>query len=85
MSRTTLDIIGLAGKIALSCTRTQHFYLKNIPTGFNYNFNALSCDPEKNELVKSFSTIFKAGGKPSVLSLLKAVYPPLRLLVRFPL
>ena len=26
MSRTTLDIIGLAGKITPSCTRTQHFY-----------------------------------------------------------
>ncbi|KAF8800682.1 hypothetical protein BYT27DRAFT_7199869 [Phlegmacium glaucopus] len=39
MSRTTLDIIELAG--------------------FNYNFNALTSDPEKNALMKSFSTIFK--------------------------
>ncbi|KAF8802410.1 cytochrome P450 [Phlegmacium glaucopus] len=60
MSRTTLDIIGLAG--------------------FNYNFNALTSDPEKNALMKSFSTIFKAGAKPSVIPILKAMYPPLRFL-----
>ena len=84
MSRTTLDIIGLAGKITTSCTRTQHSYYEINYTGFNYKFNALSSDPEKNELVKSFSTIFKAGGKPSIIPLLKAIYPPLRLLVRIP-
>ena len=84
MSRTTLDIIGLAGKITPSCTRTQHSYYEINYTGFDYKFNALSSDPEKNELVKSFSTIFKAGGKPSIIPLLKAIYPPqaLRLLVR---
>ncbi|KAF8809591.1 cytochrome P450 [Phlegmacium glaucopus] len=60
MSRTTLDIIGLAG--------------------FNYNFNALTSDPEKNALMKSFSTIFKAGAKPSVIPILKGLYPPLRFL-----
>ncbi|KAF8802404.1 cytochrome P450 [Phlegmacium glaucopus] len=60
MSRTTLDIIGLAG--------------------FNYNFNALTSDPEKNALMKSFSTIFKAGAKPSIIPILKAKYPHLRFL-----
>ncbi|KAF8816768.1 cytochrome P450 [Phlegmacium glaucopus] len=60
MSRTTLDIIGLAG--------------------FNYKFNALTSDPEKNDLIKSFSTIFKAGAKPSIIPMLKAMYPPLRFL-----
>ncbi|KAF8809593.1 cytochrome P450 [Phlegmacium glaucopus] len=57
ISRTTLDIIGLAG--------------------FNYNFNASTSDPEKNALMKSFSTIFKAGAKPSIIPILKAMYPPL--------
>ncbi|KAF8816754.1 hypothetical protein BYT27DRAFT_7076267, partial [Phlegmacium glaucopus] len=33
--------------------------------GFNYKFNALSSDPDKNELMKAFSRIFKAGEKPS--------------------
>jgi len=60
MSRTTLDIIGLAG--------------------FNYNFNALSSDPEKNELMKSFSALFKAGQRPSFIPVLKAKYPLLRFL-----
>jgi len=60
MSRTTLDIIGLAG--------------------FNYKFNALSSDPEKNELMRSFSALFKAGTKPSVIPMVKAMYPPLRFL-----
>jgi len=57
MSRTTLDIIGLAG--------------------FNYKFNALSSDPEKNELLNSFSTILKSGRAPSIIFLLRAMYPPL--------
>jgi cytochrome P450 len=60
MSRTTLDIIGLAG--------------------FNYNFNALSNDPEKNELMKSFSALFKAGQRPSIIPILKSLYPFLRFL-----
>ena len=50
--------------------------------GFNYKFNALSGDPENNELMKAFSTIFKAGQKLSVIPVLKAMYPALRFLVR---
>ncbi|KAF8816769.1 cytochrome P450 [Phlegmacium glaucopus] len=57
MSRTTLDIIGLAG--------------------FNYKFNALTSDPEKNELMKSFSWIFKTGEKPSIIPMIRAMCPPL--------
>jgi hypothetical protein len=55
-----------------------------ISPGFDYNFNALSIDPEKNELMKSFSAIFKAGQKISatVMPILKAKYPALRFLVR---
>ena len=59
--------------------------LRNDPTGFNYKFNALSSNPEKNELLKSFSTIFKEGGKPSIIPLLRAMCPPLRFLVRISL
>ncbi|KAF8813215.1 hypothetical protein BYT27DRAFT_7181630 [Phlegmacium glaucopus] len=50
MSRTTLDITGLAG--------------------FNRNFNALTSGPEKNTLLKSFSTISKAGCQPTIIPLL---------------
>ncbi|KAF8800691.1 hypothetical protein BYT27DRAFT_7262827 [Phlegmacium glaucopus] len=60
MSRTTLDIIELAG--------------------FNYNFNALTSGPKRDALVKSFSTIFRAGAKPTIIPILKVMYPPLRFL-----
>jgi hypothetical protein len=50
--------------------------------GFNYKFNALSSDPEKNELGKAFSSIFKGGRKLSVIPTLRAKYPALRFLVR---
>ena len=50
--------------------------------GFNYNFNALSGDPEKNELMKAFSTIFKAGQKLSFIPVLRAMSPAFRFLVR---
>jgi hypothetical protein len=55
-------------------------HLKSL--GFNYNFNALSGDPEKNELMKAFSAIFKAGQKLSIIPILKAISPALRFLVR---
>ena len=57
------------------------FLLMKSP-GFNYKFNALSGDPENNELMKAFSTIFKAGQKLSVIPGLRAKYPVLRFLVR---
>ena len=84
MSRTTLDIIGLAGKLSYpTCHHHTFFLIKklNFP-GFNYNFNALSGDPENNELMKAFSTIFKAGQKLSVIPVLRATFPALSFLVR---
>ena len=57
-------------------------FLKLETPGFNYNFNALSGDPENSELMKAFSTIFKAGQKLSVIPALRAKYPALRFLVR---
>jgi hypothetical protein len=56
-------------------------FLKPKYPGFNYKFNALSGDPKKNELMKAFSTIFKAGQKPTIIPTLKAMYPALRFLV----
>jgi len=82
MSRTTLDIIGLAGKNHLIPHSITLLLLRLKSPGFNYKFNALTSDPEKNELMKSFSTIFKSGAKPSAIPALKAMYPPLRFLVR---
>jgi hypothetical protein len=57
-------------------------FLKLKSPGFNYKFNALSSDPEKNELMKAFSSLFKAGQKLSVIPALRAKYPALRFLVR---
>jgi hypothetical protein len=57
-------------------------FLKLKSLGFNYKFNALTSDPEKNELMKALSTIFKAGQKQTIIPTLKAMYPVLRFLVR---
>ena len=81
MSRATLDIIGLAGKL-LYPTCHHHVFLKLKSLGFNYKFNALSGDPERNELMNSFSTLIKAGQSISVIPSLRALYPALRFLVR---
>ena len=82
MSRATLDIIGLAGKLSYpTCHHRAVFKNLKCP-GFNYNFNALTTDPEKNELQKAISSVFKAGQKPSLLPTIKAMYPILHLLVR---
>ena len=79
MSRTTLDIIGRAGKSSLP---SPVLFLKLKSLGFNYDFNALSGDPENNELMRAFSAIFKAGQKLSIIPGLRARYPALRFLVR---
>ena len=51
--------------------------------GFNYKFDSLSSDAEtENELMKSFSTLLKTGANLDVISMLKAMYPALRFLVR---
>ena len=83
MTRTTLDIIGLAGKLSHSaCHRVAVTKAKNI-LGFNYKIDSLSNDAEtENELMKSFSTILRTGAKLDVISMLKAIYPALRFLVR---
>jgi hypothetical protein len=80
MSRATLDIIGLAGK--LSSATCQHVFLKLQSPGFNYHFNALSGDPDKNELMQAFTTLTRAGQRLSIIPTLRAMYPALRFLVR---
>ena len=55
-------------------------FLKLQSPGFNYKFNALSSDPEKNELMKAFS-ILTGQGQISIISSLRAMYPALRFLV----
>jgi hypothetical protein len=58
------------------------WFLKLKSLGFDYKFNALSGDPEDNELMKAFSTIFKAGQKPSIIPALRMIFPVLSFLVR---
>ena len=82
MSRTTLDIIGLAGKLSYSTCHHHAVFSKLKSPGFDYKFNALSGDPEKNELMKAFSMIFNAGQQLRVIPVLKAKYPALSFLVR---
>jgi len=48
--------------------------------GFNYKFNALSTDPEKDELMKAFSILTGQGQRISVIPSLRAMYPALRFL-----
>ncbi|KAM6500936.1 Cytochrome P450 [Amanita muscaria] len=48
--------------------------------GFNYRFDALSSDPEKNELNKAFSTLFKSESGVPLISFLRGVFPALRIL-----
>ncbi|KAG6909598.1 hypothetical protein DXG01_016637 [Tephrocybe rancida] len=48
--------------------------------GFNYQFDALSEDPKKNELNAAFATMFKAGTKLSLIPLIRTYFPFLRFL-----
>ncbi|TFK35548.1 cytochrome P450 [Crucibulum laeve] len=48
--------------------------------GFNYEFDALSDEPEKNELNNAFSIMFRAGMKVSPIKLFRGLFPPLRAL-----
>ena len=57
-------------------------FLKLQSSGFNYKFNALSSDPEKNELMKAFSILTGQGQRINVIPILRAMYPALRFLVR---
>ncbi|KAH9483580.1 Cytochrome P450 monooxygenase 205 [Psilocybe cubensis] len=48
--------------------------------GFNYNFHALTDDPELNELSKAFAIMFKTGTKIDVIGIMRGIFPWLRFL-----
>lgn len=80
LSRTTLDIIGLAGNI--------HSFIKtsirlNRTTGFDYTFNALgNTQGSPSELQSIFNTVFRHSGQLRVWSFLQESFPSLRIFVR---
>lgn len=75
----TLDVIGLAGKqIHVSdCLHLIDGYL-----GFNYHFDALTNDPDQNELNKAFNQVFRARTSMSLVNVLSVLVPPFRYIVR---
>ncbi|KNZ77019.1 Secologanin synthase [Termitomyces sp. J132] len=77
LSRTTLDVIGLAG--LFFCFPTA-LTLTGLHAGFNYKFDALSEDPKKNELNAAFALMFKAGTRLSLIPMIRAYFPFLRFL-----
>ncbi|KAF9534060.1 cytochrome P450 [Crepidotus variabilis] len=46
--------------------------------GFNYHFNALTNDPEQNELNKAFTQIFRARSRMSLVNMGRSLFPVLR-------
>src|SRR5262249_403472 len=79
LSRTTLDIIGLAG-LPLVYEALQSFSSCNI--GFHSNLGNLDRDKQKNELNEALRVLFRESQKFSILSFLQAWFPILRLIVR---
>jgi hypothetical protein len=79
LSRTTLDVIGLAGGYRLT-PFAKGPLLKHFQ-GFNYNFGALSSDPNTNELNNAFQVIFHTGMSMNFINMLRMVFPIFRFLV----
>lgn len=82
LSRTTLDIIGLAGN-DFDC-RDYKFEPRGLlyASGFNYEFNALNVNEKPNELNEAFSTIFNMESGITLIAVLQELLPVLRKLVR---
>ena len=78
LNRTTLDIIGLAGKMSPVSGRMG---CHSSWLGFNYNFDALNANKKPNELNEAFATMFSTGQRPTILHILQAQFPLLRILV----
>ncbi|KAJ7275767.1 cytochrome P450 [Mycena rebaudengoi] len=74
LSRATLDIIGLAGKLILSFFRSRN----SRSTGFSYDFNTLDVSKKRDEFVEAFTTITST--KMSSLDFLQARFPIFRVL-----
>ncbi|KAF8834516.1 cytochrome P450 [Paxillus ammoniavirescens] len=67
LNRTSLDVIGLAGKFDFSC--------------FNYNIDALGATEKPNELNVVFATVLSAFHKVDVLFALQVLIPCFRFIV----
>lgn len=78
LNRTTLDVIGLAGKVSPVRGRMM---CHSPWLGFNYDFDSLNANGKPNELNEAFATMFAAGQRLSILPVLQAWFPPLRVIV----
>lgn len=77
----TLDVIGLAGMVHFEFSKFTRSHSSHLPTGFNYEFNALSSGP-KNELSEAFDIIFRSGTTMRITSMIRGLVPALRFLVK---
>jgi len=59
-------------------------YFDTISLGFNYKFDALKDDANKNELNEAFSTVFRSKTRMNMIFMLRGLFPPLRFLVSSP-
>ena len=81
LSKMTLDVIGLAGRLPVSVTPPlAHSHLR-ILQGFSYHFDALNPDLPPNELNRAFHEIFKTPPKLTIAAILGDAIP-LRIFVR---
>lgn len=81
LSRTTLDVIGLAGIFYTYHVSPMNRRINCAP-GFDYHFDALSVDEEPNELSLAFATLFHSNRSIAFLDILQAYFPILQHLVR---
>ena len=77
LSKTTLNMIGLAGKPNFSL---DVCYFGSSLEGFNYDFDNIGERPKPNDFNEAFLTVLK-GSIQSIPALLRAMIPPLRHLV----
>jgi hypothetical protein len=68
LTRATLDIIGLAGKL----TWTYRVLQLTLPKGFGYDFRSLE-DKDKNELAKAYAELFNSNAELSTLIVVKGL------------
>ncbi|CCO33054.1 Secologanin synthase Short=SLS [Rhizoctonia solani AG-1 IB] len=68
LTRATLDIIGLAGKL----TWTYPVLQLILPKGFGYDFRSLE-DKDKNELAKAYAELFNSNAEFSTLIVVKGL------------
>ena len=81
LSKMTLDVIGLAGMCAYLAS-VQYLQLRNQPTGFGYEFNALNPSGEVNPLGQALNEILSSGTPTSIAGLMSGLIPAFQHLVR---